>query len=113
MSKGKFRARTPTLNPESTCPVFDWARALGSVLHTTTANQHRPAPEGTANASLTHTPKTRRGTVGSMAVPTGARAWFFRREIRPGTPLGKYKLSRSPSNGRHAFFCVQFTPGQS
>ena len=45
MSKGKFRARTPTLNPESTCPVFDWARALVSVLYTTTVNQHRPEPE--------------------------------------------------------------------
>ena len=25
----------------------------------------------------------------------------------------KSELSRSPSNGRHAFFCVQFTPAQS
>ena len=27
--------------------------------------------------------------------------------------LIKSELSRSPSNGRHAFFCVQFTPAQS
>ena len=26
--------------------------------------------------------------------------------------LIKSELSRSPSNGRHAFFCVQFTPAQ-